>query len=71
MDSAGFLYRLELIIEKFEPSFVKRHINPEVEREKWLSKNIEEISERILWGPAFASSLGNLYIEQKSWFALH
>ena len=48
MDSAGFLYRLELIIEKFEPSFVKRHINPEVEREKWLSKNIEEISERIL-----------------------
>ncbi|MAQ05434.1 MAG: hypothetical protein CMA51_01415, partial [Euryarchaeota archaeon] len=48
IDAAGFLYRLELVTEDFEPSYIKRHIAPEAEREKWLSKNIEEISERIL-----------------------
>lgn len=48
VDTAGFLYRLELVTEDFEPSYIKRHIAPEAEREKWLSKNIEEISERIL-----------------------
>ena len=48
IDTAGFLYRLELVTEDFEPSYIKRHIAPEAEREKWLSKNIEEISERIL-----------------------
>ncbi len=48
IDTAGFLYRLELITEDFEPSYIKRHIDPAAEREKWQSKNIEEISERIL-----------------------
>ncbi len=48
IDTAGFLYRLDIIIEKHEPSFIKRHIDPDTEREKWLSKNIAEISERIL-----------------------
>lgn len=48
IDTAGFLYRLDIIIENHEPSFIKRHIDPDTEREKWLSKNIAEISERIL-----------------------
>ena len=48
IDTAGFLYRLDIIIENYEPSFIKRHIDPDTEREKWLSKNIAEISERIL-----------------------
>ena len=48
IDTAGFLYRLDIIIENHEPSFIKRHIDPDTEREKWLLKNIAEISERIL-----------------------
>ena len=48
IDTSGFLYRLDIIIENYEPSFIKRHIDPDTEREKWLSKNIAEISERIL-----------------------
>ena len=48
IDTAGFLFRLEQVIEKDEPDFIKRHIDPDTEREKWLSKNIAEISERIL-----------------------
>jgi hypothetical protein len=48
IDTAGFLYRLDIVIENHEPSFIKRHIDPDTEREKWLSKNIAEISERIL-----------------------
>jgi hypothetical protein len=35
VDTAGFLYRLEQVIEKEEPDFVKRHIDPDREREKW------------------------------------
>ena len=48
IDNAGFLYRLNIICDLYEPSYIKRHIDPETERENWLSKNIENISERIL-----------------------
>ena len=48
IDTAGFLYRLETIIDNYEPSYIKRHIDPDAEREKWLSRSIVEISERIL-----------------------
>ena len=48
IDTAGFLYRLDTIIENHEPSYIKRHFDPDSEREKWLSRNIVEISERIL-----------------------
>ena len=47
-DTAGFFYRLEQVIEKDEPNFVKRHIDPEAEREKWLLKNIDAIAEQVL-----------------------
>ena len=48
IDTAGFLYRLKIIIDNYEPNYIKRHIDPDAEREKWLSRNIVEISERIL-----------------------
>ena len=48
IDTAGFLFRLEQVIEKDEPNFIKRHIDRETEREKWLSKNFELIAEQIL-----------------------
>ena len=48
IDTAGFLYRLETIIDNYEPSYIKRHIDPDAEREKWLSRSIVEISERVL-----------------------
>ena len=48
IDSAGFLYRLNIICDLYEPSYIKRHIDPETERENWLLKNIDNISERIL-----------------------
>ena len=48
IDTAGFLYRLETIIDYYEPSYIKRHIDPDSEREKWLSRSIVEVSERVL-----------------------
>lgn len=48
VDTAGFYYRLEQIIEADEPSFVKRSITPVAAREKWLLKNIDLIAEKIL-----------------------
>ena len=48
IDTAGFLYRLDVIIDNYEPSYIKRHIDSDAEREKWLSGSIVEISERII-----------------------
>ena len=48
IDTAGFLFRLEQVIEKDEPDFIKRHIDRETEREKWLLKNLELIAEQIV-----------------------
>ena len=48
IDTAGFLYRLDIIIDNYEPSYIKRHIDPDAEREKWLAGSILEISERII-----------------------
>ena len=47
-DKAGFNYKLSEIIEILEPSYVKRHIDPPTEREKWALNNIDEISRRII-----------------------
>jgi len=47
-DRAGFRYRLEMVIESIEPDYVKRNIDPEASREKWMSKNAELIGEKIL-----------------------
>ena len=48
IDTAGFYYRLEQVIETDEPSFVKRNIDPIAQREKWLLKNIDVIAQKIL-----------------------
>ena len=48
VDTAGFLYRLEQVIEKEEPDFVKRHVDSDREREKWLIKHSDTIAEQIL-----------------------
>tara|TARA_B110000003_G_scaffold179591_1_gene178900 strand:+ start:777 stop:2123 length:1347 start_codon:yes stop_codon:yes gene_type:complete len=48
IDTAGFLFRLEQVIEKDEPNFIKSHIDREKEREKWLSKNLELTAEQII-----------------------
>ena len=42
IDTAGFLYRLDIIIDNYEPSYIKRHIDPDAEREKWLAGSILE-----------------------------
>ena len=47
-DKAGFNYKLSEVIEILEPSYVKRHIDPPTEREKWALNNIDEISRRII-----------------------
>ena len=39
-DKAGFNYKLSEIIEILEPSYVKRHVDPTIEREKWALNNI-------------------------------
>ena len=48
IDKAGFKSKLSEIFDLIEPDYVKRHIDPESEREKWAGKNIETISKRIL-----------------------
>jgi len=48
IDKAGFKAKLSEIIYSIEPNYVKRHIDPESEREKWAIKNLEIISKRII-----------------------
>ncbi len=48
IDTAGFFYRLDQVIERNEPSFIQRHIDSQKQRENWLLKNIETIGEQIL-----------------------
>jgi hypothetical protein len=48
IDRAGFNSKLSEIVEIIEPSYVKRHLNTELEREKWTLKNIDLISKRVI-----------------------
>jgi len=48
VDKAGFNSKLSEVIEILEPVYVKRHLNPQREREKWALKNINQISRRII-----------------------
>ncbi len=48
IDKAGFNSKLDEVVEILEPSYVRRHVNPRGEREKWALKNIDQISKRII-----------------------
>lgn len=48
VDKAGFNAKLLEVIGILEPAYVKRHIDPSREREKWALNNINQISRRIL-----------------------
>ena len=48
VDKAGFNAKLLEVIGILEPAYVKRHIDPLREREKWALNNINQISRRIL-----------------------
>jgi len=48
VDRAGFNQRLSSIVEEEEPDFVKRNIDPDSTREKWMSENVDGLSERVL-----------------------
>ncbi len=71
IDKAGFKSKLSEIFDEIEPDYVKRHIDPVNEREKWAQKNIPLISKRILilqirdW---FASALDEAAPDTDRWF---
>ena len=44
VDKAGFNAKLLEVIGILEPAYVKRHIDPSREREKWALNNINQIS---------------------------
>ena len=48
IDRAGFNQRLSSIVEEGLPDFVKRNIDPDSTREKWMSDNVQYLSERVL-----------------------
>ena len=48
IDRAGFNQRLSSIVEADEPDFVKRNIDPDSTREKWISENVDGLSEKVL-----------------------
>tara|TARA_Y100001970_G_scaffold110084_1_gene137498 strand:+ start:582 stop:1916 length:1335 start_codon:yes stop_codon:yes gene_type:complete len=48
IDRAGFDQRLSSVVEEVLPDFVKRSIDPDSTREKWISDNVQYLSERVL-----------------------
>lgn len=48
IDRAGFNQRLSSIVEEGLPDFVKRNIDPDSTREKWMSDNVQFLSEKVL-----------------------
>jgi len=48
IDRAGFNQRLSAIVEDTLPDYVNRNIDPDSTREKWMAKNIQELSERVV-----------------------
>ena len=48
-DKAGFNHRLSSIVEDKIPEYVRRNIDPEKLREKWISENSEKISEALIF----------------------
>ena len=48
-DRAGFNHRVSSIVEDKLPDYVKRNIDPDKLQEKWVSENLENISERLVF----------------------
>ena len=48
-DKAGFNHRLSSIVDDKIPDYVRRNIDPEKLREKWISENSEKISEALIF----------------------
>ena len=48
-DKAGFNHRLSSIVDDKIPDYVRRNIDPEKLREKWISDNSEKISEALIF----------------------
>ncbi len=48
IDRAGFNQRLSAIVESTLPDYVNRNIDPDSTREKWMAKNTQDISERVI-----------------------
>ena len=48
-DKAGFNHRLSSIVDDKIPDYVRRNIDPEKLREKWISENSERISEALIF----------------------
>ena len=48
-DKAGFNHRLSSIVDDKIPDYIRRNIDPEKLREKWISENSEKISEALIF----------------------
>ena len=48
IDRAGFKYRLSSVVNDTLPDHVKRNIDPEGARQKWMYKNVNKISETLI-----------------------
>ena len=48
IDRAGFNQRLSAIVEDALPDYVNRNIDPDSTREKWMAKNTQDLSERVV-----------------------
>ena len=48
IDRAGFKYRLSSVVNDTLPDHVKRNIDPEGARQKWMYKNVNKISETVI-----------------------
>ena len=48
IDRAGFNQRLSAIVEGVLPDYVDRNIDPDSAREKWMAKNVQGLSERVV-----------------------
>tara|TARA_Y100000589_G_scaffold175518_2_gene166587 strand:- start:1696 stop:3036 length:1341 start_codon:yes stop_codon:yes gene_type:complete len=48
IDKAGFNHRLTTIVNERAPDHVKRNIDPESAKQKWMSRNVNSISETLI-----------------------
>ena len=48
IDKAGFNHRLTTIVNERTPDHIKRNIDPESAKQKWMLSNVESISETLI-----------------------
>ena len=48
IDRSGFNHRLSVIVNERTPDYVKRNIDPETAKQKWMSNNVNSISETLI-----------------------